>query len=156
MSNLQIMAPVNGQAISLSELNDAVFANKILGDGIAIIPADGKIVSPVNGKVATVAVGDHAYGFLTEDDVNVLVHVGLESVNLKGEGFKVLVKAGDAVKVGDPVAEVDVEFLREKGISLVTPVIVCGEDVQDRISGIVTGVATVKAGETAVITLDAE
>lgn len=154
MSNLQIMAPVNGQAISLSELKDAVFANKILGDGIAIIPADGTIVSPVNGKVATVAEGKHSYGFVTEDDVDVLVHVGLQSVTLRGEGFEVFVNPGDEVKVGDLIAKVDIEVLREKGINLSTPVIVCGEDAQDRISEIVTGVATVKAGETAVIKLD--
>ena len=153
MNKNQIMAPVNGQAMSLSEVKDVVFASKMLGDGMAILAEDGKIVSPVDGKVASVAEGRHTYGFLTDDEVNVLVHVGLESFMLRGDGFKVFVKPGDKVKAGDLVAEVDIEFLKEKGICLATPVLVCNKDAQERIVNVATG--AVKAGETAVITLEA-
>jgi len=148
----KIIAPVNGHAISLSEISDPVFSNKVLGDGMAIIPSDGKIVSPVDGRIVTIADGKHAYGFLTEDEVNVVVHVGLESVTLKGEGFKVLAKAGDVVKAGDLIAEVDLELLKSKGIKTVTPVIVLG-DHQENIHMVVSGADTVAAGVTEVIAL---
>lgn len=152
MKNIQIMAPVNGQAMSLNEVKDVVFASKMLGDGMAILAEDGKIVSPVNGKVATVAEGRHAYTFLTEEGVNVLVHVGLETFMLKGDGFKVFVKPDDEVKAGDLVAEVNIEFLKEKGICLATPVLVCNEEANEHIANVATG--EVKAGATAVITLE--
>ena len=95
----------------LSEVPDSVFSEKVLGDGVAIIPADGKIVSPVDGEISTVAETSHAYGFTSEDGQEVLVHVGLETVSLDGECFKVYGKAGDKVKAGDLVAEVDLQYI---------------------------------------------
>ena len=148
-----ILAPVTGKVVALSEVPDPVFADKVLGDGAAIIPAEGKIVSPVNGEISTVAETGHAYGFTSEDGLEILVHVGLETVSLNGECFKVYVKPGDKVKAGDLVAEVDLKYLEEKKINPITPVLLCS-DTEGRTLQYTEG--EVKAGESAVLTLAAE
>ena len=148
-----ILAPVTGEAVALSEVPDPVFADKVLGDGAAIIPAEGKIVSPVNGEISTVAETGHAYGFTSEDGLEILVHVGLETVSLNGECFKVYVKPGDKVKAGDLVAEVDLKYLEEKKINPITPVLLCS-DTEGKELQYTEG--EVKAGESAVLTLAAE
>lgn len=148
-----ILAPVTGKAVALSEVPDPVFADKVLGDGAAIIPAEGKIVSPVNGEISTVAETGHAYGFTSEDGLEILVHVGLETVSLNGECFKVYVKPGDKVKAGDLVAEVDLKYLEEKKINPITPVLLCSY-TEGRTLQYTEG--EVKAGESAVLTLAAE
>ena len=148
-----ILAPVTGKAVALSEVPDPVFADKVLGDGAAIIPAEGKIVSPVNGEVSTVAETGHAYGFTSEDGLEILVHVGLETVSLNGECFKVYVKPGDKVKAGELVAEVDLKYLEEKKINPITPVLLCS-DTEGRTLQYTEG--EVKAGESAVLTLAVE
>lgn len=126
INKISVTAPISGKIIPITEVPDSVFSEKVLGDGIAIIPSDGKIYSPVNGVVSSVAETLHAYGFTSDDGLDVLVHFGLETVNLKGEGFKSYVKDGDRVSVGDLVAEVDIELLKSKGINIITPVLICG------------------------------
>ena len=145
-----ILAPLTGKAVPLSEVPDPVFSEKVLGDGVAIIPADGKIVSPVDGEISTVAETSHAYGFTSEDGQEVLVHVGLETVSLNGECFKVYGKAGDKVKAGDLVAEVDLEYLKEKEINPITPVLICS-DTEGKELQYIEG--DVKAGESEVLVL---
>ena len=145
-----ILAPLTGKAVPLSEVPDSVFSEKVLGDGVAIIPADGKIVSPVDGEISTVAETSHAYGFTSENGQEVLVHVGLETVSLNGECFKVYGKAGDKVKAGDLVAEVDLEYLKEKEINPITPVLICS-DTEGKELQYTEG--DVKAGESEVLVL---
>ena len=122
---LQICSPLNGKAVPLDSVPDPVFSDKVLGDGCAVIPDDGKIYSPVNGEISSIAETKHAYGFSSEDGLEVLVHFGLETVALKGEGFMPHVAVGDKVKIGDLIAEVDTALLKSKGINLITPVLVC-------------------------------
>ena len=148
-----ILAPLSGQAIPLEQVPDDVFSQKLLGDGIAINPTDGKIYAPVDGEVSTVAETLHAYGFTSGDGLEILVHVGLDSVKLRGEGFTSYVHAGDKVKAGQLVAEVDLKYLISQGVPAITPVLICegAEDVElSKASG------EVKAGKTAVITLGQE
>ncbi len=116
---------MGGKVISLDQVSDPVFSDRILGDGWAILPEEGKIYSPVNGRVTSVAEGRHAYGFESEDGLEVLVHVGIDSVSLKGEGFRSYVKEGDSVRAGELCAEVDLSLLREKNIAATTPVLIC-------------------------------
>lgn len=123
---ISIMSPLNGKAVALEQVQDPVFSDKVLGDGCAIIPDDGKIYSPVDGKVTSVAEARHAYGFLSDDGIDVLVHFGLETVGLHGEGFTSHVREGDRVKAGDLVAEVNIKLLKEKGLDIITPVLICG------------------------------
>ena len=145
-----IFAPLTGKAVPLSEVPDPVFSDKVLGDGVAIIPADGKIVSPVDGEISTVAETGHAYGFTSEGGQEILVHVGLETVSLNGECFKVYGKAGDKVKKGDLVAEVDLGYLKEKDINPITPVLLCSDTEGKELQ---YGEGEVEAGKSAVLTL---
>ena len=141
---LKICSPLNGKAVSLDSVPDPVFSDRVLGDGCAVIPSDGKIYSPVNGEISSIAETNHAYGFSSDDGLEVLVHFGLETVALKGNGFTPHVAVGDKVKIGDLVAEVDVELLKSKNINLVTPVLVCdgADDLEMQVSD-----GTVKAGD---------
>ena len=147
---VSIAAPVSGRLIALSEVPDPVFSEKVLGDGIAVIPDDGRIYSPADGVVSSVTDTLHAYGFHSDDGMDILVHFGLETVALKGEGFRSYVKEGDRVKKGDLVAEADMELLKAKGINTVTPVLICdgadGLDMQ-------TASGTVKAGKSSIMVL---
>lgn len=147
-----VYAPLTGKAVPLEQVPDPVFSGKVLGDGVAIIPEDGRIVSPVDGQIESVAETGHAYGFSTEDGLELLVHVGLETVSLKGECFKVHVKEGDKVKKGDLVAEVDLAYLAKKNINPITSVLICS-DMDDQDLKCAEG--GVEAGKTAVLMLTA-
>ena len=146
----KVIAPLSGKVIALSEVPDEVFSQKVLGDGAAIIPEDGKIVSPVNGEVSTVSETLHAYGFTSDDGLEILVHVGIDSVALKGAGFTAHVKEGDKVKAGDLVAEVDLDVLKKNNIPTITPVLVC-DGADELVMTAATG--SVAAGKSVVLTL---
>lgn len=150
---ITIVSPVNGTAVLLEQVPDAVFADKILGDGMAVIPTDGKFVSPVDGEVTSVADSLHAIGFQTEDGLDILMHIGLDTVKLEGEGFTVFVKEGDKVKKGDIVAEVDLQFLSEKNLNPITPIIIC-DGLDDRKLSYAEGVT--EAGKTILCSVEAE
>ena len=128
---IRILSPVTGQAVKLDDVPDPVFSGKILGDGAAVIPSEGKIVSPVDGEVVSVAETLHAYGLRTAEGLELLIHVGLDTVKLKGSCFQVHVKEGVQVKAGDLLAEVDLEALKAEGLNPVTPVLVC-DGLQNR------------------------
>lgn len=139
-----IASPVNGRAVLLSDIPDPVFAEKVLGDGCGIIPSDGRIYSPVDGIVSSVAETRHAYGITSDDGLEILVHFGLETVSLGGEGFASHVNVGDRLKKGDLIAEADMEVLRRHDINPVTPVLVC--DMPENAEITVTG-GKVRAGD---------
>ena len=122
----KILSPMTGEAVGLGEVPDPVFSQKIVGDGVAVIPSEGKLLSPVDGEIISVADTKHAYGLRTAEGLELLIHVGLETVHLNGECFQVFVKPGDKVKAGDLLAEVDLAYLKERGINPITPVLVCG------------------------------
>ncbi len=149
---LIIAAPLNGKCVPLDQVPDPVFSDKVLGDGAAIIPVDGKVYSPVDGEISTVAETLHAYGFTADNGLELLVHVGLDTVALKGAGFVAHVKEGDKVKVGDLIAEVDLNLLASKGINPITPVLVV--DGADELT-MQASCGEVKAGKDTVLTLSA-
>lgn len=122
----KILSPMTGEAVGLGEVPDPVFSQKIVGDGMAVIPSEGKLLSPVDGEIISVADTKHAYGLRTAEGLELLIHVGLETVHLNGECFQVFVKPGDKVKAGDLLAEVDLAYLKEREINPITPVLVCG------------------------------
>ena len=119
-----VCAPVSGLLVPLSKVNDPTFAEEILGQGAAILPADGTFVSPVKGRIQTVFETKHAIGLVSDTGVEILIHVGLDTVNLKGKFYEALVKDGDTVDVGTPILKVDLEGVKQAGYDTITPVVV--------------------------------
>lgn len=119
-----VAAPINGTCIPLSEVNDAVFSQKILGDGAAIIPSEGKVYAPVNGTVSTVFDTKHAIGLLSEGGVELLIHIGIDTVNLEGKHFTAHVASGQKIKKGDLLVSFDQEMIKKEGYDTVTPVLI--------------------------------
>lgn len=124
MKDLTVKSPLSGRVIKLSEVPDPVFSEKVLGDGCAILPENGEIRSPVDGEITSVAETLHAYGIKADNGTEILIHFGLETVALKGEGFTPYKKTGDKVKTGEIIAKADTDFLKEKNIDLTTPIII--------------------------------
>lgn len=124
MESEEVLSPIIGEVIPLSEVPDPVFSQKMMGDGIAIIPKDGRVVSPVNGHIIQVFPTKHAIGIKSNNGLEILIHIGLETVELGGEGFEVLVSNNQPVKVGEPLVDVNLEFLKSKNKEIITPIII--------------------------------
>ena len=120
----KVLSPLKGNVIPLKDISDPVFSQELMGKGIAIEPTEGKVVSPINGTVVMVFETNHAIGLKSDDGVEVLIHVGMDTVELKGKGFTAHVKNGDKVSVGDLLTEFDMDLIKEAGYSLVTPIVV--------------------------------
>ncbi|HOA89829.1 MAG TPA: glucose PTS transporter subunit IIA [Propioniciclava tarda] len=119
-----IVAPVGGRVVALDDVNDKVFSSRVLGDGVGIIPTSGRITSPVSGVLLTVPKSGHAFGIKTDSGVEVLVHIGIDTVRLKGENFTVAVEKGAHVNAGDLLAEVNLDGIRAAGYDTTTMVTV--------------------------------
>jgi sugar PTS system EIIA component len=124
-----VVAPLTGAIKSLEEVPDPVFSQKMMGDGIAIEPTDGEVVAPVNGEVVQVFPTKHAVGLRSDAGVELLIHVGLETVSMNGEGFTAHVAAGDRVKAGQRLLTFDLDLIKQKAKSTITPIIVTNGDV---------------------------
>ncbi|MGC3995114.1 MAG: glucose PTS transporter subunit IIA [Propionicimonas sp.] len=120
----EVLAPIAGTVVALAEVNDKVFASKALGDGVGIVPSDGHVIAPVSGVLITVPDSGHAFGIRTDDGVEVLVHVGIDTVQLEGKGFSVKVAADERVEVGDELATVDLDSVKAAGYDTTTIVVV--------------------------------
>ena len=123
-SVIKLFAPVNGKSIPLQEVNDSTFANEIVGKGVAIIPNEGKLYSPVNGKVYSVFPDKHAISIISDDGVEVMLHIGLDTVKLKGKYFDIKVKDGQNIEQGNLLAEFDLDKIKEEGYDPITIMIV--------------------------------
>lgn len=121
---LVVTSPLAGKVLKMEEVPDQAFSQKMMGDGFAIDPVSGDLFAPISAEVALVfeATG-HAIGLKTEDGLEILLHFGVDTVNLQGEGFDVKVKQGDKVKAGDLLLSVDLEAVKAKAPSVITPVI---------------------------------
>ena len=127
-ASLQIMSPLHGEVIALEMVADDAFAQKALGDGIAIRPQSGQVVAPCDARVETLIDSYHAVGLSCDNGAELLIHVGLNTVNLQGQHFRPLVKEGDVVKAGTPLLEFDKEAIERAGYDLTTPVLVINSD----------------------------
>ena len=134
-----IVAPIEGNAISLEEVGDGVFSEGMLGKGVAIEPTVGRAVSPVDGTVSTVFETKHAIGLTSDNGAEVLIHIGLDTVKLNGKHFSTYVKAGDKVKAGDLLVEFDIEKIKEAGYPTVTPVIITNTDSYEDVKAVAKG-----------------
>lgn len=139
IDNSIVFSPIDGKVISLDKVNDGVFSEGMLGKGIAIEPSIGRAVSPINGVVSTVFETKHAIGLTSDDGIEILIHIGIDTVKLNGEHFNTHVKSGDKVKVGDILVEFDIEKIKEAGYPIVTPVIITNTDSYENIEILVDG-----------------
>ena len=123
-----IYAPLAGEAVSLTEVPDPTFSEGLLGNGIAIKPTDGKVCAPVDGTVDTMFDTGHACSLVSDSGIEILIHVGLETVGLNGKPFQVKVKNGQKVKKGDVLMIADLEAIQAAGLPIITPVVICNTD----------------------------
>lgn len=119
-----IIAPQDGEIMKIEDLNDGVFSEKLLGDGFFVRPISGTVYSPVNGVINQIADTLHAFGITTDDGLDILVHIGLDTVKLRGDGFRVPVRNGQKVAVGDVLAYVDLELLSKENYQTDTIVLI--------------------------------
>lgn len=122
--SLKLYAPVNGTMISLADVPDKVFASEMMGQGVAFVYDDNLVCAPCDGRITLIPSTLHAFGMIDATGAEILVHIGLDTVNLRGKGFKALVEQGCKVKKGTPVIEIDREFMKENDIVLTTPVVI--------------------------------
>ena len=146
---LKLIAPATGKTIDLSQVPDQVFAEKMAGDGVAIEVTGDTIVAPADGELTLVFKTKHAFALTLENGVELLVHIGIETVGLEGEGFEQLVEQGTKVKAGTPIIKIDRELIKSKGLSLITPILITNPDILGTITP-VENIDTI-AGETTVI-----
>lgn len=122
-SKFEVLAPASGRLIDLGEVKDEVFSSRMMGEGFAIVPENGKIYAPISGSAVSVFPTGHAVGLHTPTGVDVLIHIGLDTVSLNGEGFKVKVAQGDEVQAGDLLVEFDPQVLKAHELDSTTTVI---------------------------------
>ena len=141
-SGEEIKSPMNGTVIPLSEVPDAVFSSEMLGKGFGVEPSEGKAYAPVDGEVTTVFDTKHAIGLMSKHGVELLIHIGMDTVKLNGKGFDVKVKTGDQVKAGDLLAEFDMDLIKGEGYPVTTAVVVTNTYDCEEIGEVRTGAAT--------------
>ena len=137
-----LTSPMNGSAMPLENVADPVFSSGALGNGVGIVPSDGHVVAPASGTVVTAMDSGHAYGIKTDDGVEVLIHVGLDTVNLKGEGFTPKVSAGERVGRGEPLVDADLKAIRDAGYDPTTILVVTNTASLGAVVPIVDGEVT--------------
>lgn len=120
-----VCAPVAGEAVAISQVSDPTFGEEILGKGIAIKPTDGKVVAPCDATVDMMFDTGHAVSLVASFGAEILIHVGLDTVNLQGKHYTVHAKSGDKVKKGDLLMEFDHEAIKAEGYDIITPVVIC-------------------------------
>lgn len=147
-----IVAPITGTIIPLKKVPDTILANKIIGDGIAIEPTGTELIAPCDGVIYRIAPSGHAFSISTSHDEELLIHFGLDTVQLKGEGFTALVKAGDSVQAGQPIIELDLDRIRQKAKSLITTVLVSSQP--HKLHFDVVADETVTAGQSVIFTIE--
>lgn len=128
-----LIAPLSGKVIGIEQVPDLTFSEKMLGDGVAIDPSRGEVVSPVEGEIVQVFESKHAVGIRSAAGLEILIHVGLETVAMQGEGFDIHVNAKDKVKAGDPLLTFDLDLVKEKADSTVSPIVITNGDKVERI-----------------------
>ncbi|ATF09408.1 PTS glucose transporter subunit IIA [Candidatus Enterovibrio altilux] len=138
---IEIVAPLSGEIVNLEDVPDVVFAEKIVGDGIAIKPTGDKMVAPVNGTIGKIFETNHAFSIESDDGIEMFVHFGIDTIELKSEGFKRIAEEAQTVKAGDTIIEFDLAMLEKKAKSTLTPVIISNMDeIKElhKFSGLVT------------------
>lgn len=147
-TTVKIVAQQSGKSIPITEVPDPVFSGKVLGDGVGIVPSSGEVLAPVSGTIAQVAHTKHALGIESDDGLEILVHLGIDTVKLDGEGFTCHVEVGQHVNVGDKLMDMDLDFIQSKGLSTISPCIITNLDA---VKNLEMSTGNVTAGETPVM-----
>lgn len=147
--NFRLVAPISGKVIGLEQVPDEIFSQKMAGDGIAVEAIGDLVVAPADGDLTFIFRTNHAFGMSLDNGVELLVHIGLDTVGLAGEGFERLVQEGKSVKAGEPIIRIDRNFVLERGCSLVSPVLITNVDSVRFLSQNIG--ESVKAGEDIVL-----
>ena len=147
---VEIYAPISGEIVNIEDVPDVVFSEKIVGDGVAGRPIGNKIVAPVDGVIGKIFETNHAFSMESKEGVELFVHFGIDTVELKGEGFTRIAQEGQSIKRGDTVIEFDLPLLESKAKSVLTPIVISN---MDEISCIVKKSGEVVAGESVVLAL---
>ncbi|NLK95113.1 MAG: PTS glucose transporter subunit IIA [Clostridiales bacterium] len=147
--NLSLLSAVDGKLIPLSEVPDPVFAEKMAGDGVAVDPTGDTIVAPADGTLSLIFKTKHAFAMTLDNGIELLVHIGIDTVSLNGEGFEQLTEEGSVVKAGTPIIKIDRQIIKDKGLSLITPILITNPDIASEI--IPNNITDVKAGESKVL-----
>jgi PTS system glucose-specific IIA component len=122
-----VFSPVDGQIVALESVNDEVFSQKMVGDGVAVMPISNQFKAPIDGVVSKIFSTNHAFSIKSDKDLEVMVHIGLETVGLNGEGFTRIANEGDEVKAGDVIIEVDLDYIKTHAKDIITPILVTDE-----------------------------
>jgi sugar PTS system EIIA component len=152
MTRIEILAPLSGRVVPMEEVPDPVFSEFMLGDGLAIDPTDGLVLAPMSGSLVVFHSAGHAFAIEGPDSASVLVHVGLDTVGLKGAGFARLAEVGDEVVAGQPIVRMDVAAIVAAGLSPLSPVLLPQLDEGWTVTK--TTAATVTAGRDVLITIE--
>ncbi|AHG60301.1 PTS glucose transporter subunit IIA [Buchnera aphidicola] len=147
---IEIVAPLSGDIVHIEDVPDLVFSKKIVGDGIAIKPTGNKILAPVNGTIGKIFESLHAFSIISEDNVELFVHFGIDTVKLKGKGFTKIANDNQNVNIGDEIILFDLDFLTEASKSILTPVVISNIENFKKIE---KSSGNTVAGETTIITL---
>jgi len=131
---IDLIAPITGKVVKMEDVPDPVFSQKMMGDGMAIEPTEGVVVSPVHGEIVQIFPTNHAVGLRTQSGLEILIHIGMETVAMNGEGFKSHVAQGDKVKAGDKLVTFDLELVKEKAESTISPIVITNFDVVDSLT----------------------
>lgn len=150
--NIEIVAPIAGSFIAIEDIPDPVFAQKMMGEGFGIRPSNGLVVAPVDGEIINVFPTKHAIGIKANNGVELLIHVGLETVTMKGDGFNALVTQGDQVTKGDALLEFDIKKIEEQASSIISPVIITNSDTLKSITTVAPELLI--QGETIVLSVE--
>ena len=121
---IDVVAPVSGKVVEIESVPDEVFANKLAGDGVAIIPNSGDFVAPVSGVVSKIFDTNHAYVITTPDGIDVMVHIGLDTVSLNSQGFQRVANPQESVNAGDLIIKADLEYLKNNATDIITPIVI--------------------------------
>ncbi|AIS51653.1 glucose-specific phosphotransferase enzyme IIA component Crr [Thermoanaerobacter kivui] len=146
---VDIYSPINGRLLKIEDVPDPVFSQKMVGDGVALEPTEGIVYSPVNGTLIQLFPTKHALGIKTEEGLEILIHIGMDTVEMKGNGFESFVSEGEKVKVGDKLIKFDMELVKKEH-PLTSPIIITNMDIVDKIVKEPDG-EEVKAGNTKVM-----
>ncbi|WP_169734415.1 PTS sugar transporter subunit IIA [Deefgea rivuli] len=141
-----LFAPVTGEVVAIEDVPDAAFASKAVGEGVGIRPTGKLVVAPCDGELVKIFNTNHAFALVTDSGAELIVHIGIETVKLGGQGFTRLAQQGSRVKAGDPVLELDLDYLAANAASIISPVVLSNADQFTALESVASG--SVEAGKT--------